>query len=229
MDRKISCEPTRLDNPWNELQMLLFQGTAQSASDKQIVARLAALARHRAVSFNKTSHTNRNRHGAGCAAHFAANYADFKPLRGPAQSTIKPLHPFDRCFLGSDESDECRLRHRRRCSEIAERTHHRFPADVERVCRWQEVHACDNAIGLKHKKVLMIAGFHQGAIITGAIEDFLSERKTRQKSVQQPVFADVAQFHCGVIPGTRVDLPVDWRLALPGRVMEKRSPEMQER
>jgi hypothetical protein len=209
--------------------MLVFQGTAQSAGDKQIIARLAASARYAAVSFNKTNHTNRNRHGSGCAAHFAPNYADFKSLRGPAQSTIKPLHPFDLCFLGSDESDECRLRHGRRCSEIAERTHHRFPADVERVCRRQEVHARDNAIGLKYKKVLMIAGFHHGAIITGTIEDFLSERETRKKLSKQPIFADVAQFHCGVIPGTRVDLSADWRLALPGRVMEKRSPEMQER
>ncbi len=91
------------------------------------------------------------------------------------------------------------------------------------------MHACDNAIGLEYKKVSVIAGFHHGAIITGAVDDLLSERKTRQKSVQQPVFADVAQFHGGVISGTPVELTEDWRLPLLGSVMEKRSPEMQER
>ena len=75
----------------------------------------------------------------------------------------------------------------------------------------------------------MISGFHHGAIITEAIDDFFSERKTREKLSEQPVFADVAQFHCGAIPGTQVDLSADWRLPLPGRVMEKRSPEMQGR
>ena len=64
------------------------------------------------------------------------------------------------------------------------------------------MHACDNAIGLEYKEVSMIAGFHHGAIITEAIDDFFSERKTRKNLSEQPVFADVAQFHCGVIPGT---------------------------
>jgi hypothetical protein len=75
----------------------------------------------------------------------------------------------------------------------------------------------------------MIAGSHHGAIVTEAIHNFFSEREMREKLCEQPVFAEVAQFHGGVIPGMRVDLSADWRLALPGRVMEKRSPEMQER
>ena len=86
------------DNPWNELQMLLFQWPTQSTGDKKIVAHLAAPARYASVSFNKTNYANRNRHGSGCAARFAANYADFKSLRGPAESTIKPLHPFEPSF-----------------------------------------------------------------------------------------------------------------------------------
>jgi hypothetical protein len=58
------------------------------------------------------------------------------------------------------------------------------------------VHACDNTIGLEYKEVSVIAGFHNGAIITGTVDDFFSERKTRQKPAEQPVFANVTQFHC---------------------------------
>src|SRR5436309_12450654 len=99
--------------------MLLFHGATQPASHKKIVTYLAAPARDTTVSFNKTNNADRNRHGAGCAARFAADYADFEPLCGPGQAAIKPLHPFDLRLLGSNESGQCKLRDGRRCGEIA--------------------------------------------------------------------------------------------------------------
>src|SRR4029453_8052607 len=134
MDREIFCEPTRFCNSWNESQMLLLHGTAELASNKKIITRPAAPARYAPVSFNKTNHANRNPNGAGCAAHFTANDADLEPIRGTAQSAIKLFHPFDVSLPRSNESDQRKLRQGRCCSEIAERTHHRFPADVSRLC-----------------------------------------------------------------------------------------------
>ena len=58
------------------------------------------------------------------------------------------------------------------------------------------MYACDNAIGFEHKKVAAIAGFHHSTIITRAVDNGFCERKTRQKLAEQPVFADLAQFHC---------------------------------
>ena len=81
--------------------MLLFQGAAQPAGDKQIIASFAAPARYPAVSFDKTSDTNRNRNRTGCAARFAADDADFESLGRPAQAAIKPLHPLDLRFSGA--------------------------------------------------------------------------------------------------------------------------------
>ena len=99
--------------------MLLLHGATQPSGHKKIVAYLAAPARDTTVSFNKTNNADRNRHGAGCAAGFAADYADFEPFRGPGQSPIKPLHPFDLRLLGSNESDQSKLRDGRRRGEIA--------------------------------------------------------------------------------------------------------------
>jgi len=234
------CEPPRLHNSWNELQMLLFHGATQSTSDKKIIAHLAASARYAAVFFNKTKHGNRNRRGTGCATRFAADYAHFEPLRGPAQSAIKFLHPFNLRLLRSNESDQGKLRHGRCCREIAQRTHHRFPADVERVRRCQEMHARDNAIGFEHQKGAAVAGFHHSAIITWPVHNGFCERKIRQKLAEQPVFSDLAQFHCPFWRQQRyVSLslgirPRLWMKSAPlapdsRRLMEKRSPEMRAR
>src|SRR3984893_9258299 len=133
--------------------MLLFHGSPQSTSDKKIIAHLAAPTRYTTVSFDKANNANRNRHGPGCATRFPADYADFEPRRGPAQSAIKLLHPLNLRLLRSNESDQGKVRDGRCCREIAERTHHRFPANVARVCGCQEMHACDNAIGFEHKKI----------------------------------------------------------------------------
>src|SRR5215510_14998146 len=131
--------------------MLLFHGAAQSAGDKKIVTCLASTAGYAPISFNKTNHTNRNGYGPGRGAHFSANDANFESLCSPTQSAIEPLHPFDPGLLGNNESNQCKLRLGRCCGKIAERTHHRFPADVERVRCWQEMHARDNAICFEHK------------------------------------------------------------------------------
>src|SRR6266487_214652 len=196
--------------------MLLFHSATHSASDKKIITRLGAPARYAAVSFNETNHANRNRHGPGCAAHFSADYADFEPLRSPAQSAIKPLHPFDLRLLGSNKSDQRKLRNGRCCGEIAKRTHHRFPADVERVRHWQKMHAFNNAIGFEHKEVSATGVFHDRAIITRAVDHSFCERKTGQKLAEQPVFSDLAQFHYPFLAP-----------AVLCQFMEKRSPETQ--
>src|SRR6267378_8320471 len=237
MDGKVICEPPRFRDSWNELQMLLFHGSAQSTSDKKIIAHLAAATRDTTVSFDKANHANRNRHGTGCATRFAADYVDFEPLRGPAQSAIQLLHPFNLRLLRSHESDQGKLRQGRCCRKIAERTHHRFPADVARVRRCQEMHACDNAIGFEHKKVAAIAGFHHCAIITQAVDDRFCERKIRQKLAEQLVFSDLAQFHCPFLaplalcqfePGALPQAMDKFAPLTPNsrRLMEKRSPEM---
>src|SRR5262249_36604535 len=121
--------------------MLLFHGATQSSSDKKIITCLAAAARYSAVSFNKTSDANRNRRGPGRAAQFAADYTDFELLRGSTQSAIKRLHPFDFRLLRGNQSNQRKFGHGRCCGEIAEWTHHRLPTNLERVRRWQEMHA----------------------------------------------------------------------------------------
>src|SRR6266513_438465 len=195
MDGEISCEPPRFRNSWNELQMLLFHGSAESTSDKKIIANIAAPTRYTTVSFDKANNANRNRHGTGYATRFAADDADFESLRGPAQSAIKLLHPLNLRLLRSNERDQGKLRDGRCCREIADRTHHRFPADVARFRRCQEMYTNDNEIGFEHKKVYAIAGFHHSAIIPGTVDNDFCERKIRQKPAEQLIFSDLAQFH----------------------------------
>ena len=57
--------------------------------------------------------------------------------------------------------------------------------------------AFDGAVGFKDKKVAAGRWCYQGAISTGADNDRFSERKAMQKLIEQPVFAELAQFHCG--------------------------------
>ncbi len=56
--------------------------------------------------------------------------------------------------------------------------------------------ALNDAISFDDNKVAAGRRRYQGAIITGAKGNRLSERKTRQKLIEQPVFAKLAQFHC---------------------------------
>ncbi len=56
--------------------------------------------------------------------------------------------------------------------------------------------ALNDAISFDDKKVAADRRRYQGAIITGAKGNRFSERKTRQKLIEQPVFAELAQFHC---------------------------------
>jgi hypothetical protein len=57
------------------------------------------------------------------------------------------------------------------------------------------MHGFDNAIGLEHEKLAAIRRFHHGAIISGANDNRFLERKTRQKLIEQLVFAQVTKFH----------------------------------
>src|SRR5205823_7338834 len=110
VDGEIFGEPPRFRDSWNELQMLLFRGSAESTSDKKIIANIAAPTRYTTASFDKANNANRNRHWTGCATRFAADYADFEPLRSPAQSAIKLLHPLNLRLLRSNECDQGKLR-----------------------------------------------------------------------------------------------------------------------
>jgi hypothetical protein len=61
--------------------------------------------------------------------------------------------------------------------------------------------AFNNAIRFEHKKVAALRHFQHSAIIARASDDRFTERKMRQELVEQPVFADLAQFHCGKSSG----------------------------
>ena len=54
----------------------------------------------------------------------------------------------------------------------------------------------NDAIGLKDEKVAAGRCCYQCAIIAGAESDRFPERKATQKLIEQPVFAELAQFHC---------------------------------
>ena len=54
----------------------------------------------------------------------------------------------------------------------------------------------NNAISFEDKKIAVGRSVYQSAVITSAKGDRFSERKTRQKLVEQPVFTERFQFHC---------------------------------
>src|SRR5205814_8675971 len=120
VDGEIFGAPPRCRDSWNELQMILLRGSAESTSDKKIIANIAAPTRYTTASFDKANNANRNRHGTGCATRFAADYADFEPLRRPAPSAINLLHPPNLRLLRSNECDQGKSRESRCCGKIAE-------------------------------------------------------------------------------------------------------------
>src|SRR5206468_1080420 len=81
--------------------MFFFQGTSEPTGYEKIVARLAASARYRAPLFNKSNYTHGNGDWPWRAARLAADYADLKPLRSPAQPAIKLFHSADASLLSN--------------------------------------------------------------------------------------------------------------------------------
>ena len=79
--------------------MLSFDGAAELAGDKEIIANFAAAPRHPAIFLNKSNNANRNSNRPSCTARFAADDADFEPGRGFAESPIKFSHPADLGFF----------------------------------------------------------------------------------------------------------------------------------
>ena len=63
------------------------------------------------------------------------------------------------------------------------------------------MYAFDNTIGLEHEKLAAIVRFHYSAVITGSCNDRFPERKTWQKLIEQPVFAEITKFHGEKISG----------------------------
>ena len=61
--------------------------------------------------------------------------------------------------------------------------------------------AFDDAVGFEHKQIAARTVFHHSAVIARARGDSLPERQMKQKLVEQLVFAEVAQFHCGTSSG----------------------------
>ena len=61
--------------------------------------------------------------------------------------------------------------------------------------------ALNDAIGFEHEKPAGRGHFHHSAVIAHACNDRFPERKTRQKLIEQPVLAEMAQFHCRKISG----------------------------
>src|SRR5207247_9940380 len=73
--------------------MFFFQGTPEPASNEKIVTRLAAPSRDRAHLFNTSNYAHGDGDWPGRAARLAADYADLKPLRSPAQPAIELFQP----------------------------------------------------------------------------------------------------------------------------------------
>src|SRR5262249_17982835 len=65
----------------------------------------------------------------------------------------------------------------------------------------KKMHAFDNAIDLEHKKRAAVVDCHQGAVISRPDGNCFSERKTSQEPVEQPVLAQIPEFHCEKISG----------------------------
>ncbi len=63
------------------------------------------------------------------------------------------------------------------------------------------MYAFDNTIGLEHEKLAAIVRFHYSAVITGSRDDRFPGRKTWQKLIEQPVFAEITKFHGEKISG----------------------------
>ena len=63
------------------------------------------------------------------------------------------------------------------------------------------MHAFDNAIGLKHEKLAAIRRFHDSAVVSRTCGDCSCKGKIEPKLIEQPVFAQVAKFHCERISG----------------------------
>src|SRR6266478_9276371 len=63
------------------------------------------------------------------------------------------------------------------------------------------MYAFDNTIGLEDEKLAAIVRFHYSAVITWSCDDRFPGRKTWQKLIEQPVFAEITKFHGEKISG----------------------------
>ncbi len=63
------------------------------------------------------------------------------------------------------------------------------------------MYSFDNTIGLEHEKPAAIERFHYSAVITGSCDNRFPGRKTWQKLIEQPVFAEIKEFHGEKISG----------------------------
>src|SRR6478609_761206 len=105
------CEPARLHNACNELQMLSFQSAAKAAGHEKVITRSSAPARCRAGFLNKSDHAYRNRDWPRCVAGFTTDNAYFEAVRRSAQPPIKSSHPRDFGLLRNNKRNQCELRH----------------------------------------------------------------------------------------------------------------------
>src|SRR5439155_25399548 len=112
VDGEIIRKPARLHDSRNELYVFYFQGTPEPASNGKIVTRLAAPARYRAPLFNKSNYAHGDGDWPGRAARLAADYADLKPLRSPAQPAIELFHPPYFGLFGDHKRNQRELRQR---------------------------------------------------------------------------------------------------------------------
>src|ERR1041385_1267180 len=93
VDREILRKPSRLHDPWDEVQMLLSHGTSESAGNEKIITCLAAAPGNPSFSLHESSDADGDGNRPMRAACFAADDADFEPLRRPAQAAIKFFYP----------------------------------------------------------------------------------------------------------------------------------------
>jgi hypothetical protein len=181
--------------------MLLFHSATKLASDEKIITNFAASTRQPAVSLDESSDADGNDNRPACAARVAADYADFKPPCSPAQTTIKLSHPPELRLIRGDQGNQRELGHGGGRGKIAERAHHCFPTNIDRIGPRQKVHALDNAISFEREKGAACKNFYHSAVIARACDDGFSQRQMRQELAEQSVFAELAQFHCGMSSG----------------------------
>src|SRR5207244_8543903 len=120
-------------------QMFATQRAAEPPGDKQIVAFFSASARDPTILFHKPGDADRNGGRSTRCAGFATDNGDIEARGRTFQPAIKFLDPRCRSCRGNDEGDKRELRNGGDRGEIAEWSHHRFPANALRVGRWLEM------------------------------------------------------------------------------------------
>ena len=106
-------------------------------------------------------------------------------------------------FCRGRESNERKFRNARHGSEIAERPHHRFPANSARIRFAGKMNLFNDAIGFQQQPILRAAKFDHRTIVPGSNHDPRITIKPGKNLCEQFVFTEFAQRprHCCKVLG----------------------------